>query len=140
MTRFRICLAGAAMALALAACTQYPVSRPQTAAGVLAFDDVLPGGPVVVLRVQNDYATPIRVYAEANEDTNVVANVGAGETQTVTLGTRFFRFALTTFAIRPVSDTVSTLLGPYSLNRGDRVRIVVAQNLDSSHVFQNGNW
>jgi hypothetical protein len=139
MTRLRICLAGAAIALALAACTQN-TARSRSAAGVLVFDEALPGGPLVALHVENNYATPIRVFAESNEDTNVVANVGAGESRTVTLDGRYFRYALTTFDIRPVNDSASTLLGPYSLARGDRVRIVVASNLDSSHVFQNGNW
>jgi hypothetical protein len=140
MTRFSISVAAAA-AMVLVACAHESGVRSQAAAGVLAFDTLQsPPAAAVVLRVQNDFPTTVKVYAEANEDTNEVATVAAGTSQTVGLGTDFFRYALTTFEVRPVNDSASTLLGPLSLNKGDRVRIVVSARLDSSHVYQNGNW
>ena len=141
MIRLRIGVVGAAIVALIAACAHDSGIHSQTAAGQLAFDTMrTPPGPTVVVRVQNGSDKPVRVFAEANEDTNEVANVPARTTQTVYLGPQFFRFALTTFEVRPANDTASALLGPLSLNMGDRVRIVVAANLDSSHVFQNGNW
>jgi hypothetical protein len=141
MTRVSIGVAAVAAMALLAACAHETSVRSQTAAGELAFDTLQP--PVatgVVLRVQNDFPTAVKVYAEANEDTNEVATVAPGTSQTVSLGADFFRYALTTFELRPVNDSASTLLGPLSLNKGDRVRIVVSAKLDSSHVYQNGNW
>ena len=141
MTRVSIGVAVVAAMVLFAACAHESGVRAQSAAGELAFDTLQnPPQAAVVLRVQNDFPTAVRVYAEANEDTSEVATVAAGTTQTVGLGTNFFRFALTTFEVRPVNDTASTLLGPLSLNKGDRVRIVVSPELDASHVFQNGAW
>jgi hypothetical protein len=141
MTRVSISVAAAAAMVFVAACAHESAVRSQAAAGVLAFDTLQsPPAAAVVLRVQNDFPTTVKVYAEANEDTNEVATVAAGTSQTVGLGTDFFRYALTTFEVRPVNDSASTLLGPLSLNKGDRVRIVVSARLDSSHVYQNGNW
>jgi len=141
MTRVSIGVAGAAAMVLLAACAHESGVRSQTAAGELAFDTLQPPvATAVVLRVHNDFPTAVKVYAEANEDTNEVATVAPGTSQTVGLGTDFFRYALTTFEVRPVNDSASTLLGPLSLNKGDRVRIVVSAKLDSSHVYQNGNW
>jgi len=141
MTRLSI---GAAVAVAMvffAACAHESGVHSQTAAGVLAFDTLqTPPQAAVVLRVQNDFPTAVKIYAEANDDTSEVATVAAGTSQTVGLGTDFFRYSLTTFEVRPVSDTGSTLLGPLSLNKGDRVRIVVAPTLATSHVYQNGAW
>jgi hypothetical protein len=143
MSRILIGVAGVALtAFGLACAHEAGVrSQPQTAGGELAFDTLQPPmGTGVVLRVQNESHTPVAVFAEANEDTNQVASVAAGATQDVGLGMDFFRFSLTTFEVRPVNDTGSTLLGPLSLNAGDRVRIVVSGKRDSSHVYQNGNW
>jgi hypothetical protein len=141
MTRVSIGVAVVAAMVLFAACAHDSGVHAQSAAGELAFDTLqTPPQAAVVLRVQNDFPTAVRVYAEANEDTSEVATVAAGTTQTVGLGTNFFRFALTTFEVRPVNDTASTLLGPLSLNKGDRVRIVVSPKLDASHVFQNGAW
>ena len=141
MIRVAIGITVAAAIVAFAACTHESVVRSQSAAGVLAFDTLqTPAAAAVVLRVRNDFPTAVRVYAEANEDTSEVATVPPGTTQTVGLGTDFFRYALTTFEIRPVNDTASTLLGPLSLNKGDRVRITVSPELASSHVYQNGAW
>jgi len=141
MTRRSIGAAVAAAMAFFAACAHESGIRSQTAAGQLAFDTLqTPPQAAVVLRVQNDFPTAVKVYAEANEDTSEVATVAGGTTQTVGLGTDFFRYSLTTFEVRPVGDTGSTLLGPLSLNKGDRVRIVVAPTLGTSHVYQNGNW
>ena len=141
MTRIRMGIAGAAVVALLAACAQDHSVHPQTAGGELAFDSMRAApAESFLLRVQNDYAVPVRVFAEANEDTSLVANVAPGASQTVALGPDYFRYALTTFEVRPTNDSASTRLGPLSLNRGDRVRIVVAPNLDSSHVYQNGYW
>jgi hypothetical protein len=141
MTRFSIGAAVAAASLVFAACAHESAVRSQSAAGVLAFDTLqTPPQAAVVLRVQNDFPTAVRVYAEANDDTSEVATVAGGTTQTVGLGTEFFRYSLTTFHVRPVNDTASTLLGPLSLNKGDRVRIVVSPTLAASHVYQNGAW
>jgi hypothetical protein len=141
MSRIRIGVAGAALAALCLACAHETSMHSQSAAGELAFDTLQPpAGTGVVLRVQNDFPTPVAVFAEANEDTNEVASVAAGATQDVALGMDYFRYSLTTFEVRPVNDTASTLLGPLNLNAGDRVRIVVSAKLDSSHVYQNGNW
>jgi hypothetical protein len=142
MIRFSISLAAAAASLLLAACAHDTGIRSQSAAGELAFDTLgaQPSPAAVVLRVQNEFPTTVMVYAEANEDTNEVATVAAGTTQTVGLAKDVFRYSLTTFEVRPLNDTASTLLGPLSLMKGDRVRIVVSQDLHTSHVYQNGNW
>ena len=143
MSRILLGVAGGVLAALVLACAHETGvrSNPQTAAGELAFDTLQPPvGTGVVLRVQNESQMPVAVFAEANEDTTRVASVAAGTTQDVGLGMDFFRYSLTTFEVRQVNDTASTLLGPLSLNAGDRVRIVVAQKLDSSHVYQNGNW
>ena len=140
MTRIRIGIVGAAVVASLAACTHDNAMRSGAAAGVVMLDS-MPSSPArVVVRVQNSYSAPVRVFAEANEDTTEIVSVAAGETQTVSLGPQFFRYAYTTFEVRPMNDSASTKLGPLSLNMGDRVRLVVAPNLDSSHVYHNGNW
>jgi hypothetical protein len=141
MTRIHLGIAGAAVIALIAACAHESSMHSQTAGGELAFDSMRAApAESFLLRVQNDYGAPVRVFAEANEDTSLVVNVAPGASQTVALGPDYFRYALTTFEIRPTNDSASTLIGPLSLNRGDRVRIVVAPNLDSSHVYQNGNW
>jgi hypothetical protein len=115
--------------------------RSQTAAGEHRVRHApAAGGATVVLRVQNDFPDRGEVYAERPTKTRTSCHGRGGTSQTVGIGTDFFRYALTTFEVRPVNDSASTLLGLLNLNKGDRVRIVVSAKLDSSHVYQNGNW
>ncbi len=139
MTRFGIGVLCAAAAALIGACT-HDTYRSGSAAGEIATDSMPSSPNAVVVRVQNNYPTGIRVYAEANEDTSLVADVAAGETQTVSLNRDFLKYSLTTFEIRPVSDTLTTRIGPFNFFFGDRARIVVAPNLDSTHVYLHENW
>ena len=140
MTRIRFGILGAAVIALLAACTHDNAIRSGTAAGVLMLDSMPSTPNAVVLRVQNNFSAPVRVLAEANDDTNEVMSVAAGDTRMAALGPQIFRFALTTIELRPMNDSASTFLGPINVAGGDRVRIVVAPDLKSSHVYQNGNW
>ncbi len=139
MTRLRFGVVSAAAAALIVACT-HDTYRSGSAAGELATDSMPASPNAVVVRVQNNYPTAIRVYSEANEDTALVADVPAGATQTVSLNRDFLKYALTTFEIRPVNDTMTARVGPFNFYFGDRARIVVAPNLDSTHVYLHENW
>jgi len=138
MIRTRTGVAGAIFAALLAACT-HDHMRSGSAAGMIPVDSMPSLENAVVLRVQNDYAKKIHVFAEANEDTIEVAAVDPGGVQTVSIDKYLLRFSLTSFQVW-AEDSTSTLLGPYSLDRRDRVRLVAAPNLDSSRVIQDANF
>jgi len=135
----RIGVASAILTVLCVACT-HDTMRSGSAAGELPTDSMPPFPNGVVLRVENANATRVHVYVEANEDTNEVANVAPGATQTVAIDQRYLRYAYTTFEVWPDSGGRPARLGDFQLAKGDRVRIVVAPNLDSSHVYQHGNW
>jgi hypothetical protein len=139
MTRTRIGVAsGLITALVFAACT-HDNMRSGSAAGTIPVDSIPSMPDAVVLRVQNDYSKTIHVFAEANEDTTEVASVEPGRVQTVSIAPYLLRYALTSFQVW-AEDSTSTLLGPFNLMKGDRVRLVATPNLDSSHVIHDANF
>ena len=138
MTRTGIGVASAVLAALLAACTHDHL-RSGSAAGTIPVDSIPSMPDAVVLRVQNDYAAKIHVFAEANEDTNEVAAVEPGHVQTVSISPYLLRYALTTFQLW-AEDSTSAIVGPFNLMKGDRVRLVATRNLDSSHVIHDANF
>jgi hypothetical protein len=121
MSRIRILLAGSAVTLALAGCMH---NGYQTASGDVAVDS-LSASRTAILRVQNAYSSEVRVYTIIDGKANYVAKAMPGESRTVVLDPNLFPARSISFEARPADGTTAGKVGPYTVEKGETVEIVV---------------
>jgi hypothetical protein len=137
MTRIRTCVTGAATAVLLAGCMHHGVETQQ-AAGDISVDS-LSATRTAILRVQNSYTTKVRVYTVVGGRSNEVASVMPNGVETVVMDPSLFPNASLSFEMRPIDGAASKKLGPYSVNKGETVELVITPDLDMAHAEIHGS-
>jgi hypothetical protein len=132
MTRIRIGVRCAICAAALAGCMQSE-GRTRSAAGDIEIDS-LSATRTVLLRVQNNYPSKIRIFTLMGGQPNEVASVVSDGVRTVVLDPNLFPYPSISFEIRPEDGRAAKRLGPYSLYKGETAELVVTPNLDLTRV------
>jgi hypothetical protein len=120
-------IAGTAVTLGLAACMH---NGYQAAGGDISVDS-LSAARTAILRVQNGYSSEVRVYTVIDGQKNYVAKAMPGETHTFVLDPNLFPASSISFEARPVDGTTSGTVGPYKVEKGETIEIVVPAMLSN---------
>jgi hypothetical protein len=102
----------------------------QAAGGDVAVDS-LSAARTAILRVQNGYSSEVRVYTVIDGQKNYVAKAMPGETQTFVLDPNLFPASSISFEARPADGTTSGSVGPYKIEKGETIEIVVPAMLSN---------
>lgn len=132
MTKFtRVIIAAAAMA-SFAACAHrgYEIG----AAGDIAVDS-LSASRTVILRIQNDYPAEVRVYRLIDGRASYLDKAMPGTVATHVLDPNQFPTIDVRFEARAADGSGSKILGPYELQKGQTVDIVVPRDLARTHAM-----
>ena len=121
MSRLRTLITGTAVTLALAACAH---NGYQTASGDITVDS-LSASRTAILRVQNGYSSEVRVYTVIDGKANYIAKAMPGETRTFVLDPNLLPASSISFEARPADGTLAGTVGPYKVDKGETVEIVV---------------
>ncbi len=132
MTRISIGVTGLAFAALLAGCVASD-GRSESAAGDVEVDS-LSALRTVLLRVQNDYPTKVRVYTLMGGRANEVASVGTDDVRTIVLDPNLFPYPRISFEVRPEGGGAVSRLGPFMLYKGETAELVVTPDLDLARV------
>ena len=134
MTRIGIGVTGVAFATLLAAAGCMPGdAHTRSAAGDIEVDS-LSAMRTVLLRVQNNYPSKVRVYTLMGGGANEVASVVTNGVRTVVLDPNLFPYPRISFEIRPEDGGFTRRLGPFTLYKGETAELVVPPNLEFAHV------
>jgi hypothetical protein len=131
MTRVRSAVFCVAIAAAFAACAYSTVPK-RSAAGDVEVNAFSPTRTVLV-RARNAYPTQVHIFTIIGNESNDIADLATGGTQTVTLDPSLFPGTTFSLDIRPDSGPTKRL-GPFHLSRGQTADLIVGRNLDSSSV------
>ncbi len=138
MARTRTLVTGWAMAGALtgvfAGCMHNHAALLSRTAGGDIVVDSLSASRTALLRIQNDYPSEVRVYTVIDGKPNYVAKAMPGETRTFVLDPNLFPNAAISFETRRVDGKTPSRLGPYNVNKGETVELVVAADFDMTRA------
>lgn len=123
MKRFQTLLVAGLAATALAGC-MHQGSATYAEPGDIAVDS-LSASRTALLRVQNAYRSEVRLYTLLGHQANYVAKAMPGETRTWVLDPNLFPTNDISFEVRPADGTPTTVLGPYKVEKGQTVEVVV---------------
>src|SRR5689334_9345836 len=135
MKRIRTLLIGGATTALIAACahtaTQTATMQPSTrsaSSGDVAIDS-LSATKTAILRVQNNYPAEVRVYSVIGGQLNYIAKAMPGETRSFVLDPNLFPSEAISFETRAATGSDTSRVGPFKVNRGETVELVVPMNL-----------
>jgi hypothetical protein len=139
MNRIRILLIGAATVALVAACA-HPATQTATqtatrsaSSGDVAIDS-LSATRTAILRVQNDFPAEVRVYSVIGGQLNYIAKAMAGETRSFVLDPNLFPNDAISFEMRAATGSDTSRVGPFKVNRGETVELVVPANLKQARA------
>jgi hypothetical protein len=121
-------IVAAGTAALLTGCMHQGTSTRATSSGDVAIDS-LSATRTAILRVQNDYPAEVRVYTVIGGQENYVAKAMPGEIHTVLLDPNLFPNSAISFTTKPADGSAPKTLGPYKIERGQTVELVVPANL-----------
>jgi len=101
------------------------------AAGDIAVDS-LTATRTAILRVQNNYPTEVRVYTVIGGRSNYIAKAMPGETRSFVLDPTLLPAQDISFETRPTDGKTPRVLGPYKVNKGETVELVVPMILENA--------
>jgi len=133
MSPTRIGVTGVIAAAAVLAGCMPGETGTQSAAGDVAVDS-LSAMRTVLLRVQNNYPSPVRVYTLMGGQPNEVASVVHDGVRTVVLDPNLFPYPTISFEIRPEDGGFVKRIGPFQLYRGETAELVVTPDLNLTHI------
>jgi hypothetical protein len=110
------------------------MSHNHTTYGSLAGDvdvDSLSATRTAILRVQNAYAAEVRVYTVIDGKPNYVIKAMPGETSMKVLDPNLFPATSISFEARPADGGATRTIGPFTIQKGQTMEIVVPENLDA---------
>jgi hypothetical protein len=91
--------------------------------------DSLSASRTAILRVQNNYGSDVRVYTVLKgQEPNYVAKALAGQTRAWVLDPQIFPNDAISFEARPADGSSPIRLGPYKVNKGETIELVVPAN------------
>jgi hypothetical protein len=119
----------ATLAVLLAGCMHNGTSA--AASGDIAIDS-LSAARTGLLRVQNNYSAEVRVYAVNGGQKNYIAKAMPGETRTFVLDPNLFPANAISFEARPADKETTKTVGPFKVNRGETVELVIPKMLENA--------
>lgn len=125
MSRLRTLVTGTAVTVLLAGCAH---NGYQAASGDIAVDS-LSASRTAILRIQNSYASEVRVYTVIDGKANYVAKAMPGETRTFVMDPNLLPASAMSFEARPADGTTPATVGPYKIEKGQTVELVVPATL-----------
>jgi hypothetical protein len=128
-TRRAILSIGAAMSL-LGGCMHHKNRTYGSLAGDVDVDS-LSATRTAVLRVQSAYSSEVRIYTVIDGKANYVAKAMPGQTTMKVLDPNLFPAKAMTFEARPADGGATRTLGPYNIQKGETIEIVVPESLDA---------
>ncbi len=127
MRSVRLAIIAASTAALFAGCTHN--AAPGVSGGDVAVDS-LTATRTAVLRVQNNYASEVRVYTVVGGQANYVAKAMPGEVRTFVLDPKLFPNNDISFETRPADGAATKTVGPFKVNRGETIELVVPTTLE----------
>jgi hypothetical protein len=125
-----LALSSVAVLLAGACATQ---TAQGTSGGEIAIDS-LSATRTAILRIQNNYPTEVRVYTVTDGKSNYLTKAMPGETRTWVMDPNLFPAQSISFETRPVDGTAPQVVGPYKVNKGETVELVVPATLQGTRA------
>ena len=132
MRPIRTLLVAGTSALLLAGCMHHN-SSTMLASGDVAIDS-LTASRTAILRIENNYNSEVRVYTVMDGQRNYVAKAMPGEVRSWVLDPKLFPNPKISFETSSKDGSNSRVLGPYRLDKGETVDIVVPANFDRIHA------
>jgi V8-like Glu-specific endopeptidase len=126
MHRIRTLLIAGATTTMLAACA-HPGTQ-SASSGDISIDS-LSATKTAILRVQNNYPSEVRVYSVIGGQLNYIAKAMPGETRSFVLDPNQFPNDAISFEMHGTSGSDTSRVGPFKVNRGETVELVVPANL-----------
>jgi hypothetical protein len=119
----------ATLAVLVAGCMH---NRTEMASGGDVAIDSLSASRTGLLRVQNNYAAEVRVYAVNGNQKNYIAKAMPGETRTFVLDPNLFPANAISFEARPADKGAPKTVGPFKVNRGETVDLVIPAMIENA--------
>ncbi len=132
MTHLTRLIAGAAAVASLGACAHrgYDAGAP----GDIAVDS-LSATRTVIMRIQNDYPAEVRVYRlMEGQQPGYIEKAVPGSVTTHVLDPNQFPATNVRFEVREKDGSGSKILGPFTLEKGQTVDIVVPSDFGRTHA------
>jgi hypothetical protein len=85
-----------------------------------------------LLRVQNNYPAEVRIYTVIGGQKNYIAKAMAGETRTFVLDPDLFPANSISFEARPADNGTTKTVGPFKVNRGETVDLVIPTMIENA--------
>jgi hypothetical protein len=131
MNRIRTLLIAGATTTIIAACA-HPGTRSASSGDITI--DSLSATKTAILRVQNNYPSEVRVYSVIGGQLNYIAKTMPGETLSFVLDPNEFPNDAISFEMRAASGSDTSRVGPFKVNRGETVELVVPANLSQARA------
>ncbi len=131
MNSLRMLIVGASAATVIAACTN---AGTRTASSGDIVIDSLSATRTAILRVQNNYASEVRVYTVLGGQPNYVAKAMPGETRTFVLDPKLFPTDAISFETRDANGSATATVGPFKVNKGETIELVVPMTLEQARA------
>ena len=131
MSHFSRLIVAAGAAACLAGCMHNKYEA--VSAGDVAIDS-LTAARTVVLRVQNDYPSEVRVYTVIDGKANYVAKAMPSETRSWVMDPNLFPTKNISFEARAKDGSATQRIGPFTLDKGQTIEIVVPASMDRTRA------
>jgi len=132
MMSLRSMIVTAGAAALLAGCT-HRQSVNGNAGGDVPIDS-LSAMRTAILRVDNSYPGEVRVYTVIGGQKNYVAKAMANQVRTFVLDPQLFPAAKISFQAEAKDGSMKRLLGPFNVDRGQTVELVVTPDFDAARA------
>jgi hypothetical protein len=131
MTIRQILLASAAAGTLLAGCAHNRGDFGSS--GDIAVDS-LSASRTAILRIKNDYPSEVRVSTVIGGQKNYVAKAMGGQLRAFVLDPNLFPNEAISFETRPADGIAPRVLGPYKVNKGETIDLVVPPAFAEIHA------
>ena len=132
MRQFTRLITAAASLACIAGCMHHG-TQPALAGDVVV--DSLTATRTAILRVQNDYPGEVRIYTVIDGQANYVAKAMANQTRTSVLDPNLLPSNAISFEARAADGSARQRIGPFKLDKGQTIEIVVPANLERTRAM-----
>lgn len=132
MRHFTRLAAAAASVACLAGCMHH--NAPSTLAGDVVIDS-LTATRTAIVRLQNDYPSEVRLYTVLDNQPNYVTKAMANQTRTWVMDPNILPVSSIYFETRAADGSARQRIGPFKLNKGQTLEIVVPANMERTRAM-----
>jgi hypothetical protein len=132
MKSLRNIVIGIAAAVSLTGC-MHRGANAGYASGDVAIDS-LSASRTALLRVDNSYPSEVRIYTLIGHQKNYVAKAMPNQVRTWVLDPNLFPAPKITFVAEAKDGSMKRVLGPFRVNRGETVELVVTDDFDAARA------